>query len=47
MSLNIVPKLRLGIDVPQSKRTFLSSIRETFLGMCEIDCKALVLFSRY
>lgn len=31
----------------QSKRTFLSSTREMFLGKCKIDYKSLVLFSRY
>lgn len=40
-----VPKWRLVFGVPQSKRMFLSSIRETVLGMCEIDCKSLALFS--
>lgn len=37
----------LGVSMLWSKRTILSCIKETFPGMCEIDCKSLVLFSGY
>lgn len=47
MNLKTAPGTKLGVGVPWSKRTSLSCIREAFSGMCEIDCKSLVLFSGY
>lgn len=45
--MNTVPGPKLGVSMLWSKRTFLSCIRETFPGMCEIDSKSFVFFSGY